>query len=206
MLQQLNQYLFQFRVLTLPSFGTIKLEAQPARLDVVEHLIYAPALQPHFTNHDDVSDHQVEYFSAALQKEEADVEGFFISAGEALLRRAEKEGTFHWTGIGTFEYSNNKLYFNPEQATALAPVQAKRVMRENVQHSVLVGDQVVMSDPNAEVLEERRQRDYWVIAAWIIAVLAVLFIAYFIFQQQGSPQASGLQMEVQPAQPQPTWQ
>jgi len=206
-LQQLNQYLFQFRILTLPSFGTIKLEAQPARLDVVEHLIYAPALQPHFSTHDDdLSDHQVEYFSAALQKDEADVEGFFISAGEALMRRAEEEGTFHWSGVGTFEYSHNKLHFNPEPATALAPVQAKRVMREGAQHTVLVGDQIVVSDPNAEVWEESRQRDYWVIAAWIITVLAVLLIAYFIYQQGGSPQASGLQMKVQPAQQQPTWQ
>ncbi len=205
MLQQLNQYLFQFKALTLPSFGTIKLVAQPARLDVVEHLIYAPAYQPHFSTDDDVSDHQVEYFSAALQKDEADVEAYFINAGEILMQQAEK-GPFNWSGIGTFEYNNHKLHFNPEEAHALAPVPARRVIREGAQHTVLVGDQLIVSDPNAEAVEDGSRRDYWVIAAWVLVVLAVLFIAYYLYQNNFSPQASGLQSGAPSAQPAPTWQ
>lgn len=206
MFQQLNQYLFQFRALCLPSFGTIRLVPQPARLDVVEHLIYAPTYEPHFSaDDDDLSEHQLEYFTATLRKDEADVEAFFIKAGETLRSRVE-QGTFNWSGIGTFELDDEQILFNPK-SEALEAVPAQRVIREKTQHAVLVGDQLVMTDPAAErVVEERRRRDVWVILAWILTVLAVLFIAYYLYQQHFSPQASGLQNTIEPAGAQQTYQ
>jgi hypothetical protein len=203
--QQLNQYLFQFKALSLPSFGTIRLVAQPARLDVVEHLIYAPAYEPQFSNDDQLTDHQMEYFGAALQKDAADVEAFFIKAGETLKNKVEK-GTFNWGGIGHFEYNNDRIYLNANVDT-LPAVPAYRVIREKTHHAVLVGDQVVMTDPAAErVVEEARKRDIWITIAWIAGILALLFIAYYLYQHQFSPQASGLQVKVQPAGPQPSYQ
>lgn len=205
MFQQLNQYLFQFKALSLPSFGTIKLIAQPARLDVVEHLIYAPAYEPQYSADDQLTDHQIEYFEAALQKDTADVEAFFIKAGETLKSKVEN-GTFNWSGIGTFECNNNRIYLSPKTDT-LAAVPAYRVIREKTHHAVLVGDQVVITDPAAErVVAEERKRDIWIIIAWIAGILALLFIAYYLYQHQFSPQASGLQMEVEPARPQPSYQ
>ena len=205
MLQQLNQYLFQFRSLTLPQFGTIRLSIQAARLDVVEHLIYPPVYEPHFVTNDKVSDHQLEYFAAHLQGDEDAAAEFLTKAGQALKSKVQA-GPLDWSGIGTFIYNNRQLQLNPHASETLAPVAANRVMRQNAQHTVLVGDQVVISDPTAERVEEARRRDYWVIAAWILTVLAVLFIVYYLYRQQGSPQASGLQNKVQPAQQQPTWQ
>ena len=199
MFQQLNQYLFQFRALCLPSFGTIRLVAQPARLDVVEHLIYAPTYEPHFSaDDDDLSEHQLEYFTATLRKDEADVEAFFIKAGETLRSKVE-QGAFNWGGIGTFECDNDQIFLHPKTDN-LEAVPAQRVIREKTQHAVLVGDQVVMTDPAAErVVEEKRRRDMWVIVAWILTVLAVLAIAYYLYQHQASPQASGLQNTIEPA-------
>lgn len=205
MFQQLNQYLFQFRALSLPSFGTIRLIAQPARLDVVEHLIYAPAYEPQFSADENLSEHQMEYFGATLQKDAADVEAFFIEAGEKLKRQLEK-GTLDWSGIGTFEYNNDTIYLNTKPDT-LQAVPAYRVIREKTHHAVLVGDQMVMTDPNAErVVAEEKKRDIWIIIAWIAAVLALLFIAYYLYRHQFSPQASGLQTTIQPAGPQPSYQ
>lgn len=205
MLQQLNQYLFQFRSLTLPQFGTIRLSMQAARLDVVEHLIYPPVYQPHFVTNDKVSDHQLEYFAAQLQADEHAAAEFLAKAGETLKSKVEA-GPLDWSGIGTFIYNNRQLQLTPHTDETLAPVAANRVMRQNAQHAVLVGDQVVISDPTAERVEEARRRDYWVIAAWVLTVLAILFIVYYLYRQQGSPQASGLQNSVQPMQQQPTWQ
>jgi hypothetical protein len=204
--QQLNQYLFQFRVLCLPSFGTIRLVAQPARLDVVEHLIYAPTYEPNFSaDDDDLSEHQLEYFTASLRKDEADVEAFFIKAGETLRSKVE-QGAFNWGGIGTFNCNNDQIFLTPK-IEALDAVPAQRVIREKTQHAVLVGDQVVMTDPAAErVVEEKRRRDVWVLIAWILTALAILFIAYYLYQHHFSPQASGLQTTIEPAGAQPTYQ
>jgi hypothetical protein len=203
-LQQLNQYLFQFRSLTLPQFGTIRLVAQAARLDVVEHLIYPPAYQPQFVTNDKVSSHQLEYFATALQQDVDAATHFLTRAGQSLKSQVQA-GALDWSGIGTFEYNNQQIHFNPQASHTLAPVPAKRVMREGAQHTVLVGDQVVIGDASAEVAEEE-SRDYKTIAAWIIAVLALLFIAYILYQNEFSPQASGSQTKVQPAPPHTTWQ
>ena len=89
MLQQLNQYLFQFKALSLPSFGTIKLVAQPARLDVVEHLIYAPSYEPQFSAADKVSEHQLEYFAAVMQQDVAAGADFFTRARQTLKNEAQ---------------------------------------------------------------------------------------------------------------------
>lgn len=206
MFQQLNQYLFQFRALSLPQFGTIKLVAQPARLDVTEHLIYAPGYQPQYSADDTPSDHQLEYFAAALQKDVQAVHDFFTTAGKVLKQKATG-GAFDWSGIGTFEWSNQQILFNPQAASTLQPVPAHRVLREKTQHAVLVGDQVVMTDPAAEkVVEAKRSRDWAIVIAWVLGVLALLAIVFYLYQNHFSPQAAGTQVKVQPAAPAPTWQ
>ena len=206
MLQQLNQYLFQFRALALPQFGTIRLIAHPARLDVVEHLVYPPAYQPQFTTDDKLSEHQLEYFAASLQQDAAFVEAYLAKAGAAIKDHLQA-GVFNWGGVGTFEFTNHQIRFNPQSTGSLAPVHAQRVIRENVQHAVLQGDQVVMTDTGTErVVEESRTKDYLKIAAWVLAVLALLFIVYYLYQHQFSPQASGTSIQLQPAAPAPTWQ
>ncbi len=207
MLQQLSDYLLQFKRVTIPSVGTIQLVPQPARLDIANHLIHAPYYEAAFSPDDEISEHQLEYFSAGPESNTESAYGVLNQWGEQLKRNIQS-APFDWSGIGTFEYQNQQILFHPQQATAalLPPVQAERVIREHAQHEVLVGERVVMSDEAGErMYEKRAARDYFIIIAWVLAVLAVLFIAYYLYRHQFQSTASGLQQKVQPGAETPSY-
>lgn len=198
MFQQLTNYLLQFHRVSIPFIGTIELLPQPARLDVVDKVIYPPYYTPSYLQDERISRHQLYFLSSELQADLQSTEQFLEKMGRELSDRI-KNAPFVWNGIGTFTYVNNQFTFEPQPAsTPLPPVPAERVLREHVQHSVLVGDQVVLSEAYPE-LEERPLKNYSTLILWIVAALALLFILFFIYKDNSLSRASGLQMKVEPA-------
>jgi hypothetical protein len=205
--QPLSQYLLQFNRVTIPSVGTIQLVPQPAKLDIVNHLIHAPYYEATFSATDEVSQHQLEYFATGEYKDAESAYGFLKHFGEKLKFKIQSQ-PFSWNNVGTFEYKNQQIVFYPNGAEThlLPPVKAERVIRDKAQHAVLVGDQLVMSDEAGERLYETpRRRDYFNIIAWVLGVLALLFIVYYLYQHQFQSTASGLQRKVQPNAEAPTF-
>jgi len=205
--QPLSQYLLQFNRVTIPSVGTIQLVPQPARLDIVNHLIHPPYYEASFSTADELSQHQLEYFAAWEFKDVESAHGFLKNFGEKLKNKIQSQ-PLEWTNIGTFDYKNQQLVFYPAppETDLLPPVKAERVIRDKAQHAVLVGDQVVMSDEAGERLyDTKRRRDYFNIIAWVMGVLALLFILYYLYQHQFQSTASGLRQKVEPKVETPTY-
>lgn len=196
----------QFQRVSIPSVGTIKLVQQPATLDIASKLIHPPIYAVAFSDDDAVSEHQLNYFQSELH---ADVEGthyFLSNLGQELKQRIQADG-YEWKGIGRLEYNNNAVLFHPHNiVSGLQPVAADRVLREHVQHSVLVGDHVVLSDANTDVFAtETSKRNYPVIIGWALAIIAVLFILFYLFQNNFSVTSSGLQKKIETESAPPTY-
>lgn len=197
MLPQLTKYLLQFYQVHIPSVGTVRLVQQPALLDIANKRILPPEFHLQFNEDGWLGKHQLWYFSTQLQLDEAATREALQDAGIQMRKEIEHR-PFTWNGIGTFTYETSKFRFEPQpQLQLLQPVAAQRVLREGVQHTVLVGDQVVLSDSQAERHEgEERHWNRSRIAEWAAVVLALFFILFYLYQRQFSPTATGLHQSV----------
>ena len=128
-------------------------------------------------------------------------------AGAHLMQHIQQQ-PFTWNEIGTFRFADQKLIFEPqEHAPLLQPVVAERVLREHVQHSVLVGDQVVLSDGQAQILEaEQRHWNWSRILGWSAVILSVFFILFYLYQHQFDATATGLHQHVNADAPHKTYE
>jgi hypothetical protein len=204
-LQQLTDYLLHFRRISIPELGTIELVQQPATLDIANKLIYPPYYKAVFSEKQDGAVHQMLYLQATMGTDAAVAEKLRLLGTE--MKRKMQQQSFTWTGIGTFEYNADKINFRPQELSSLLqPVPAHKVLREHVQHSVLVGDQMVLSDGTVEQhAAAKRARDLTITIGWIVALLAMAFIVYYLYQHGFIPEASGLDQQVEQKAPQPTY-
>lgn len=205
MLQHLTDYLLHFRRISIPELGTIELVQQPATLDIANKVIYPPYYKAVFSEKQDGAVHQLQYLQSVMGTEVA-VPEKLRSVG-AELKQKMRQQPFTWQGIGTFEYAADKISFRPQDlSNLLQPVPAHKVLREHVQHSVLVGDQMVLSDGTVEQhAAAKRARDLTITIGWIVAVLAIAFIIYYLYERGFIPEASGLGQPVELKAPQPTY-
>lgn len=206
MLPQLTRYLLQFHQVHIPSIGTVRVVQQPATLDVASKTIQPPQFNVQYNEDGWLGKHQLWYFSNELQTDESAARQVLEDTGIELRKEIEHR-PFVWNGIGTFTYQSHKFSFEPQpQPQFLQPVAAERVLREGVQHTVLVGNQVVLSDGLAAVeAHEERSWNWSRIIGWAVVVLSLFFILFYLYQHQFSPTATSLCKTITVARPPATY-
>jgi hypothetical protein len=206
-LDQLTKYLLQYRRVSIPSVGTIQLVQKPPQLNVVDKVILPPSYSAQIIAEETIPEHQLNFLSATLKEERSGVLRSLTELGERLKARMQSEG-FDWKGIGLIRQSGESVFV---PAIALEPVPAERVLRQNAEHSVLVGDQHMTSTQIAgwkegTVIESKRS--IFVIIGWILLLLSILFIVFILYQGKfriistGSKQAPTSYMHFQKYQAQ----
>jgi hypothetical protein len=126
--------------------------------------------------------------------------------GNELRKRIQQE-IFFWKGVGKLEAADAKMVFHPDvlEIKGLQPIPAEKVLRKNVQHTVLRGEQEVVSGSFYE--EEKiiaKRKSLVVTIGWIVVVLAVAISIFYLYQNGLKATASGTEMKVEPTQPSPT--
>jgi hypothetical protein len=94
------------------------------------------------------------------------------------------------------KYSSNSIVFEPESIhlSSLQAVPAQKVMRENVQHNVLVGDREVSRQATDVVGESFSRRPLFITIGWIVLGLAVAAIAVVLYLGKFQITSSGLRL------------
>ena len=167
---------------------------QPPRLDVADKQISSPVYRTHYRREYEVSDHQLHFLVNESSEEEQSGRDLF-SFGERLNGRIQNS-PFYWKGFGTLRYTSSEIVFEPDEIRleALQPVPAHKVLRENVQHQVLVGDQQMTSQQVTDVLSQTESKRSWVtIAGWIVLALAVTAILLYLYSKNFQTSSTGLQ-------------
>jgi hypothetical protein len=197
--QELHQYFFTYKTVGIPGVGTLQLVQQPATLDVVNQQLLPPHHQVHFSRQATVEAHQIRTLAYAYNNDPDLVAEELTRFGEALRSRLQEQ-PFSWQGIGRLELEGAYIQFQPQVEQAwLEPVAAQRVLRENVQHTVLVGNverQMTTEEYQSELLEDAPRRSWVVLVGWIVALLSLIFIVYHIYNANSPVAASGLQQKV----------
>ena len=191
MLELLAKYLYQYKQLYIPGIGSFEVVDQPARLEYADRLIYPPVAEIRYSEGGALSDTQMEYLEEELGTDRFAIEKKLQLFGQDLKQRLN--GTpFEWPGLGTLNFRHNRVEFHPATVTGLAPVEAHKVIRENAQHMVLIGEQEVRSGDVPEYLHGTSpKRSVFVLVGWILLALAILFLVYYFYKEGLKPESSG---------------
>lgn len=180
MFHQLTKYLFHYKQVSIPSVGTLYLVQQPARLNVVDKLIEPPGYLAELKTEQAVTDHQLDFLSRALKAEKETVRRNLQELGDRLQRKIQNDG-FEWKGIGWLRQAGHQFAVLPE---AMEPIPAAKVLRQNAEHSVLVGDQQLTSTQIAGQREGfivRGRTSVWMIIGWVLLFLSILYIVFVLY-------------------------
>jgi len=190
----LTKYLIRHKRVCIPHVGTFEIVQQSPQLNVVDKLIIPPAFKARYIEQDAVPEHQFDFFASSKEEKEKIRQELF-SFGEKL-RNQINQSSFYWNGFGTLRYKSNRVIFEPEviPLSSFQPVVAEKVLRENVQHNVLVGDQEMTSSQVNEALSKQEyKRPWFIIAGWIIFIVAVLAIIIFLYLKNFQTASTGMQ-------------
>ena len=114
------------------------------------------------------------FLPGSVHEEKEKLRQDLFSFGENLKSRIQKD-PFQWNGFGTLSFSSDEIVFEPIQIklNSLITLPAEKIMRENVQHSMLVGDQQMTSQQVNEVLNKPNQKKPLILTiGWILLIVA----------------------------------
>jgi hypothetical protein len=191
MVAALNSYLVQHSSLSIPGLGTIYVERIPAQSDFVNKQIIPPSYHYRFDRYFDAPDKDFFTYLAA-QKEIADYEAirWYNEWAYELRNKIRTEQEVIWENVGVLRTDvSGEVVFEAKQNLIrfLAPVPAERVIRTNVQHTMLVGDREVTNKAMTDYLKEETvyvEKESWWIYALILGTIAIVVI-FFHFLQRG---------------------
>ena len=158
--------LFQNKICRLPGIGTLVMISHSAETDFVNGRIKSPY---------ETIDFIPEQKGEKLFNE-------FSAMSELLQKNLDENNNVFLTGIGTFtKDKTGEISFAPGSVDPVFtfPVPVKRVIRQDAEHAILVGDQQTTNVEMADYFSEKQplKNRWWV---WSI-VLAVIGIAALIF-------------------------
>jgi hypothetical protein len=189
--------LLQYKKLCIPHIGTFEMVENAPEFNVVDQLILPPSFRLHLHTDDFVPEHQVNYLATSIHKDGETVREELDSLGKRIKNKVQKQ-PFSLNGFGTISSVSNSISFNAEPVRVLGfdPVSAVRMIRENVEHSMLVGDQQMTSRQMTDTLSQSgKKRSYAVLIGWILFILALLAIAFILYKEGFNPLSSGLRRQ-----------
>jgi hypothetical protein len=167
---------------------------QSPQLDVADQRISSPVFITMHKKEDHVPDHQFHFLTNGKREKESFMLELF-SFGEKFKRKIQNS-PFYWNGFGTLRYTSNELLFEADEIRldGLKDVPAQKVLRENVQHNMLVGDQEMTSQQVTEVLNKVEfKRPWFIVVGWILLTFAVIAIIILLYIKNFQTTSMGLQ-------------
>jgi nucleoid DNA-binding protein len=199
MYELLYKFLVKYKTIDLPGVGNFTLRVQPAQSSFVDQSFLPPKYYIAFVQDRIVADVDAQEEATVTQKRIAPSRKVFswiavnygLTEREAVIRfndflfELKKEldagKKIIWSRIGTLEKdTDGELKFNGDTNGLpwLLQTAAKKVIRENAEHTMLVGETERTSAQMSEILLNPRsvkdKRAYWWV--WPLAVIIAIFI------------------------------
>lgn len=202
MIDTLTTYLVHHHSVSIPGLGTIYIERIPAQVDFINKQILAPSYHYRFDKFHD-SPHKDFFHFLASSRQMPDYEAikYYNEWATEFRNRIRNNEIISLEGVGTLEQDNSgEIVFTSQGSLAafLNPVPAERVIRNNAQHTMLVGDRETTNVEMTERLGEETyvEKESWWIYALIIAAVSLVAI-FFYFNKNGmNVESTGNQQRV----------
>ena len=205
MYECLYRFLIRYKKLDLPGIGTIALHLQSSRSEFADRHFSPPGYFFTLEKQDEVPRGKLFSWLASH---------FNITDSEAVIRfnefifdltRKLKEGReIHWQKVGSFQKElTGEIKFTSakEELPWLENVPGQKVIRENVEHRMLVGEVEKTSTEMNELLNSsagERKYQWWV---WPVGIVVAIFIFLgWYFSEHGMTSTStGNHSKISPA-------
>ncbi len=187
MFDVLNSYLFQHKNISIPGLGTIYLESLPASMDTSTKNMLPPLYYFRFDKYFDAPDR--EFFSyLATHQNIPDYEALrlYSEFSFVLREKINREESVSWEGVGELKKNaEGNIVFESTLGTPffLQPVPARKVVRPDAKHTLLVGDtertNVEMNEWLQQETEPRKKSLWWVYPLIIAAIALIALLFHF---------------------------
>lgn len=199
----LYQYLIFNEQLSLPGVGTISLQRTPARLDIANKVYLAPGYNFVMdSSNDKPSKKLFDWLSDSLQISEWEAIRRVNEFSFDLKNKIASTGEVNWDHVGVLhrnETGNIVLDSLTIVSEAEGPVVAEKVIRENVQHTMLVGERERTSSEMEMLLLEsggKKKKDWGWMISIILVIILVMFIGIYFSEKGLKPSSAGNQGKV----------
>lgn len=184
MYKELFQYLVFHKQLSVPGIGTFLLERKPAINDFFNKRINPPAHTFAFqTTTAAPSKKFFSWLSATLHISDQDAVLRFNNFAVDIKQQISDGGIIDWKGVGVLSKGlADEIKFKPEKEIILEkPVTAEKIIRQNAEHMVRVGEDNKTSVEMAEMLNQpEEKKSFWWAYALSLALLSIIFIGWYI--------------------------
>ena len=208
---ELYQYLILHKQLNMPGIGTFLLERKPANIDFVNKIAEPPAYTVAL-HHGNVSPSKnvFSWLATTLNISDLDAIKRFNEFVVDIKNKVVAGDKFYWDGVGVFSKGMaGEIRFEAilKDMKAGTPIPAVKVIRENAEHTVRVGEQQKTSSEMIELLAPAGKKGFqWWGLALIVGLLAFIFIGLYFSSKGVSTSSTGNQQKVVPQKAQPTYQ
>ena len=208
---ELYQYLILHKQLNMPGIGTFLLERKPAQIDFVNKIAEPPAYTVAL-HHGNVpaSKNVFNWLSSRLNISELDAVRRFNDFAVDIKNKVMAGDKLQWDGVGIFSRGMaGEIRFEAllKDMKAGVPIPALKVIRENAEHTVRVGEEQKTSSQMMEMLAPGSEKKIqWWGVALIVGLLAFVFIAVYLSSAGVKPSSAGNQQKITPDKNAPTYQ
>jgi len=208
---ELHQYLVLHKQLNVPGIGTFIVERTPAGVDIASKIVNPPSYSIALHHSNATPSQKIfSWLSDILNIPERDASSRFNDFAFEIRNKIMAGEKLEWDGVGTlskgmageirFEAALKGLTFGP-------PVPANKVIRENAELTVRVGEEEKTSTEMLERLNgTEEKKSYWWAAALIIGLLAFVFIAWYFSSNGFNTSSTGNLQKMEPKNETPAYQ
>jgi hypothetical protein len=207
MYRELYQYLVLHKHLDLPGIGSLLIERKPAQVDIADKIINPPVF--HIVWKQNTGTPAKKFFTwlgSRLDISERDAVIRFNDFLFEFKKQLSNGNNLEWLGVGTFSKGlggDIRLESLWDNISPGMPVPAHKVLRENAEHIIRVGEEERTSAQMKELLhhadEDRKKSLLWM-AALVITILSVIFIGYYFSARGLNTSSAANQQKLAPQQ------
>ncbi len=203
MFVELYRYFISNRSLSLPGIGTLQLDRQSARYNFSDKLMQPPAFGVSYKPVSIVKNTGlISWLAAEMQISRDDAAGKYEAFIKEFKEQLSAGNEINWNGIGTFKQNESgQLGFLPgESSSGQIPVTAEKLIRENAEHAVKVGEEIRTSTQMQTQLATKTKKNKLSLLPAVLLLLASAgFIGWFLIQKGVSISSVSNQQAVTPA-------
>lgn len=205
MYDTLYKYLIFNRQVSLPGVGTISLQRNAARHSIADKIFTAPEYSFVIdSNNDKPSKKLFDWLSLVLGVSEWEAVRMVNDFSFDLKNNISSGSAVKWDNVGVLRRNDTgSIVLDPFtfELDNEEPVTAEKVIREKVEHTMLVGERERTSTEMEVILltetEKEKSREWGWIIAIVLVVLSVMFIGLYFSERGLLPSSSGNQVKVQ---------
>lgn len=198
MYEALYRFLIRYKKIDLPGIGAIALQMKSSRSEFISRSFLPPAYFFSLGKSKEMTSRKLfSWLAANFRVTEREAVVKFNDFLFDLKRRLETGQQITWEGVGVFKKeSTGEIEFTSfiNNLPFLEEVTAEKVIRENAEHTMLVGEYEKTSTQMTEILAgdvAAKRKSYWWVWPLAAIIVTLIFLGWYFSEHGISSSTTG---------------